>query len=54
MALVMIVLCMVPRTPAVMVMTGLTFHLAVLSVWMRGLCLLEVSLMAMLGNLLQQ
>ena len=31
-------LCLVPRTPSVAVMRGLTFYLAVLSVWTKGLC----------------
>jgi hypothetical protein len=39
------------RTPAVMVMRGLTFHPMVCSIWTKGLCLLGFSLVTMLGNL---
>ena len=34
-----------------MVIRGLTFHLVVLSVWMRGLYLLDFSLISTLGNM---
>lgn len=41
----------VPRTPAVMVIRGLTFQMVALSVWMRGLYLLDFPLMASLWNM---
>ena len=44
-------LWMAPRTPDVIVMSGLTFHPLVRSVWMRGLYLLVFVCMALLGNL---
>jgi hypothetical protein len=41
----------VPITPAVMVIRGLTFQPTSLSVWMSGLYLLDLSLMIAMGNL---
>ena len=47
-------LWMEPRTLVVMAIRGLAFHPAILRVWMRGLYLLEFSVMTLLGNLLGQ
>ena len=42
---------MIVDTLAVMMIRGLTFHVVVLSVWMRGLYLLDSSLIVALGNM---
>ena len=44
-------LWILPRTPTMMVMRGLTFHHTVFSVWTKGMDLLDIPLVAMLGNL---